>query len=276
MSSSEAHLPLPETTFEQWAFHHKQWSDKTLREYRIRIAHAERHFRSKGESLLTGDLKGYFFRTKPTASNRNNIRSALIAWFDYKEAEPNPARALPRLKVKRRLPRPLPSDKLSFFLKECWDYSNTFGALATVLLYTGLRLQEVRCLRWDQVYGEWAHLIQKGGQERAVYLRVEVAQALRTVRNTSDWCFPSPVKAGRPIGGCWIERKMNDLALRSGMVDFKVHRLRHTFGTTFYRQTKDLLLTKEALGHQSIQNTLIYAASEPEGVREGVEQMRFF
>lgn len=38
----------------------------------------------------------------------------------------------------------------------------------------------------------------------------------------------------------------------------KFHSTRHTYAIRFYRQTKDLLLVKQALGHVSVSNTMIY------------------
>lgn len=40
----------------------------------------------------------------------------------------------------------------------------------------------------------------------------------------------------------------------------KFHSLRHTFAITLYRRTKDLRLVQVALGHRSINNTMVYSA----------------
>jgi len=39
----------------------------------------------------------------------------------------------------------------------------------------------------------------------------------------------------------------------------KFHSLRHTFALNLYKKTKDIRLVQVALGHRSIQNTMIYA-----------------
>jgi site-specific recombinase XerD len=60
------------------------------------------------------------------------------------------------------------------------------------------------------------------------------------------------------------------LARRLGEAGIRLqgtHVLRHTFGTTLYRSTGDLLLVKEALGHRSISSTLIYAAPDNDRLR---------
>lgn len=38
-----------------------------------------------------------------------------------------------------------------------------------------------------------------------------------------------------------------------------LHALRHTFAIQLYRVTKNLLLVQQALGHKSIENTMVYA-----------------
>jgi integrase len=39
----------------------------------------------------------------------------------------------------------------------------------------------------------------------------------------------------------------------------KLHSLRHTFAINLYRKAKDILILKAALGHRSLDNTMIYA-----------------
>jgi len=50
-----------------------------------------------------------------------------------------------------------------------------------------------------------------------------------------------------------------------------VHTLRHTFGTLLYKQTKDLMLVKRAMGHSNIESTLVYLHMDDEEVRAAVE-----
>jgi len=50
-----------------------------------------------------------------------------------------------------------------------------------------------------------------------------------------------------------------------------VHTLRHTFGTLLYKQTKDLMLVRRAMGHSNIESTLVYLHMDDEEVRAAVE-----
>lgn len=42
-------------------------------------------------------------------------------------------------------------------------------------------------------------------------------------------------------------------------VDKKLHSLRHTFAINLYKRSKDIRLVQVALGHRSINNTMVYA-----------------
>lgn len=51
------------------------------------------------------------------------------------------------------------------------------------------------------------------------------------------------------------------------------HRLRHWFGTTVYRRTRDLRRTQEALRHRSPNSTMIYTLIADEERREAIEAL---
>ncbi|MCC7172994.1 MAG: tyrosine-type recombinase/integrase, partial [Planctomycetes bacterium] len=48
------------------------------------------------------------------------------------------------------------------------------------------------------------------------------------------------------------------------------HALRHSFATSLYRRTGDVLIVKEALGHRSIASTLVYAQADEGRVRRAM------
>ncbi len=59
----------------------------------------------------------------------------------------------------------------------------------------------------------------------------------------------------------YVRQMMRRYGERIGLPKGKQHphALRHTFGTEFYRETKNIRLVQETLGHSSIQTTQIYA-----------------
>ena len=60
---------------------------------------------------------------------------------------------------------------------------------------------------------------------------------------------------------------MKGVAAAAGVSLKKVfpHNLRHLFARTFYRETKNLVILADILGHSSLQVTKIYAA---DGIKE--------
>ncbi len=65
-----------------------------------------------------------------------------------------------------------------------------------------------------------------------------------------------------------IAKKLKNLKLKR----VRLYDFRHYYATTLYYETKDLLLTKEMLGHRNINNTLIYTHL----VRFDIEEDKYY
>jgi len=52
-----------------------------------------------------------------------------------------------------------------------------------------------------------------------------------------------------------LTKKLSDLGLKT----IRLYDLRHYFGTMLDHKTKDILYTKQQMGHQKVETTLIYA-----------------
>ncbi len=53
---------------------------------------------------------------------------------------------------------------------------------------------------------------------------------------------------------------------------YKMHALRHYFGTTLYKATKDIRVTQTAMRHQSVSSTMIYTRVSNADVEAAVER----
>ena len=96
-----------------------------------------------------------------------------------------------------------------------------------------------------------------------VPLAAALAQAL-TAREmpTDGWLFPR--RDGKP--GHLSSSRIGQIGngyLHSIGIDHTLHTLRHWFGTNLYRDTLDLRLTQELLGHTNPAATALYAAYSP-------------
>jgi site-specific recombinase XerC len=142
-------------------------------------------------------------------------------------------------------------------------------AIITLFLYSGLRLNELRMLdRHDIEWEERRIMVRfaKGGKWRRLSLNPKAADALRaylaTRRDPDPALFLSRNRrrmAHRSIQ-LMLEKFVAQLDLPKRITP---HCLRHTFATHLLRTTGgDLRLVQRALGHSSIQTTVIYAQIE--------------
>ena len=99
-----------------------------------------------------------------------------------------------------------------------------------LLLFTGFRKSEIRCLKWIEVEGATPRLADSKTGPRTVELSADARAVIeRQRRGKSPFVFPSPVDPGRPIG--------NDLPLwrrvreRAGLDGVRLHDMRHTYAS---------------------------------------------
>lgn len=142
-------------------------------------------------------------------------------------------------------------------------------AIVTLFLGTGLRVGALLGLRLGDI--DWANkrlLIRDDKGEGTVQKRVRLSprayQALRKwvrarekyqVRSEALWISIRR----RPMSYqamWWVIRKLGEYAGTEGRTH--PHRLRHTAATELYRETKDIMMVKQFLGHSRVQTTERY------------------
>ena len=158
--------------------------------------------------------------------------------------------------------------------EELADYLKPLVLLA---LNTGLRRGELFNLKWSDVDFARKSLTvaggtAKSGQTRHVPLNTESRALLLEWKKQaiSDLVFPSPV-TGLKFNN--ITKGWTQLCKRAGLVDFRVHDLRHTFASKLVMSGVDLYTVKELMGHSTIQMTERYAHLAPEHKASAVERL---
>lgn len=175
----------------------------------------------------------------------------------------DPSTRLTNPRLDRPLPRPLPEDELRTTVAAARR-----PKLRTMILlaaFCGLRCQEIAGLHWsdlrtDDEAGAVVLLVRegKGGKERVVPVPNVVAAALNQLgRRRSGPLFYGV--DGAQITPNAVSRSINRHFDRLG-IDATAHQLRHRYGTTAYRLSKDLRMVQELLGHGSPTTTARYAA----------------
>jgi integrase len=160
------------------------------------------------------------------------------------------------------------------------------AALFTTAAFSGLRMGELRALRWADVdfAGErilvrkgvtrWQEGMPKSGRVRSVPLVEQVARALDGLSRREWFTGPSDLVFCNEVGGFVDDGRLRTrfyAALRdAGLGHLRekedrivFHDLRHTFGTLAVRAFP-LSDVKAFMGHESIETTMIYVHHIPQ------------
>lgn len=175
----------------------------------------------------------------------------------------DPTARIARPRVDRRLPRPIGGPDLRAAMAAAGPMLRawlTLGALQ------GFRCKEIAGLRVEDLVLDGDPLLvvscPKGHRQRSVPLHPDVVAALDAYGlPRSGFVF---LNGGVRFTPYQVSRVGNRF-LRTVGVAATMHQLRHWFGTSTYRATKDLLLVQNLLGHASPVTTAVYAAFAPAG-----------
>lgn len=279
---------LPE--FESWLTNARGLAPYTAKTYERYAVAAERWMSERSSSIgrcSFEELEAFHHSTPPTSASRRNARNALVAYFEFLlsrgEARSNHATKLRYPRQRRGLPRPVQAGAIPRILDAAERSRNPvmWRAILEIFLYTGLRLNEVRQLRWSEIEGSTARIRQKGGFDREVCLPTAVANSLQrwrekwreTYPEDNPFVFPSPAKPNCALGRNCIERNVKAFGAAAGVEGLTPHRFRHTFATHLYGATKDIMAVSQALGHQGLQNAVIYTKFYPEELRTAIDSL---
>ncbi len=140
-------------------------------------------------------------------------------------------------------------------------------ALLSLLLGTGIRVSECVGLNLTDVnfQSNAIRIIRKGGNEDVVFFGDEVAEALQIyIQNDRKQAEPLPGHED----ALFISLKNQRLTVRSverlvkkyaslvtTLKKITPHKLRSTYGTTLYKETGDIYLVADVLGHKDVNTT---------------------
>jgi integrase len=152
------------------------------------------------------------------------------------------------------------------------------SAIFLTAAFTGLRMGELRALRWREVDFPGAVLrvrtsfsagmltTPKSGKVRSVPLAPDVAVVLARLGEGRDWTGDDdlvfPGLAGEYLDDSALRRRYNAALARAGLRQLRFHDLRHTFGTRMIGKA-DIRRVQEWMGHADIQTTMKYLHYAP-------------
>lgn len=137
--------------------------------------------------------------------------------------------------------------------------------LVYLFLNTGIRLSEMANLKIEDFnfIENYFIVLGKGKKYRKVFFSQKCKEKLlKFIQGKQGSLFN-------------LNKRQIQYIIKKGMtacnINGSVHSLRHTFATTMYKQTKDILLVKELLGHTSVVSTQIYTHIDNEEIRKAVD-----
>lgn len=159
-------------------------------------------------------------------------------------------------------------------------------AIVTLLLGTGIRVSECVGLDMDDVdfKNNGIKIHRKGGKEVIVYFGEEVCEALLNYMEERENITPVEGHANalflsmqnKRISVRSVENLVKKYSkLVTNLKNITPHKLRSTYGTNLYRETGDIYLVADVLGHKDVNTTKKhYAALEDERRRTAAKYVR--
>ncbi len=159
-------------------------------------------------------------------------------------------------------------------------------AILTLLLGTGIRVSE--CVGLDigdvDFRNNGIRIVRKGGYEAVIYFGEEVADALQDYLEERHHVIPQPGHENALFLSLQ-NRRMSVRAVENMVKKYSStvtslkkitpHKLRSTYGTSLYKETGDIYLVADVLGHKDVNTTRKhYAALEDDRRRYAARQVK--
>ena len=251
-------------------------------------------------SLYQKDGKNIINEERGKSRKLASLRSFYNYFFETEKIKKNPAALVPLPKQHDKEIIRLEPNEVAILLDQVEDGSKLTKkeqeyhkktklrdvALITLLLGTGIRVSE--CVGLDlqdvdfDVYG--IRILRKGGKEAIIYFGEEVGTALLDYLEQREHMVPAEGHENalflslqnRRMAVRSVENLVKKYASRvTTLKKITPHKLRSTYGTALYRETGDIYLVADVLGHSDVNTTRKhYAAQEDERRRRATNAVR--
>ena len=176
------------------------------------------------------------------------------------------------------------SETLQGFSQHQQKYNERFiprdNAMLALLLGTGIRVSELVGLNVQDIdfkYNSFK-VTRKGGGQAILYFSDEIKDILIKYLELRDtFKLPDSEKAlwisiqGKRMGVRSVENLVKKYAkISAPLKKISPHKLRSTYGTNLYQETKDISIVAEVLGHKDVNTTKKYYAAISENIRKDV------
>ncbi len=151
-------------------------------------------------------------------------------------------------------------------------------AIITVFLGTGIRISELVGLNLKDIDFNSNSLLvtRKGGNRAVLYFNDQVSSALKdyfVIRETQNKTLNEPALflslQDKRISTRTVQELVKKYArIVSPLKKITPHKLRSTFGTNLYRQTGDIYIVADCLGHKDVNTTKKHYAAITDDIRK--------
>ncbi len=192
--------------------------------------------------------------------SRSTMRQAYFALnFFYRHVLHQPFdEDIPLAKKKEKLPVVLSRDEVHRMIELTENEKHRL--IIMFLYYAGMRLNEVRNIRWEDIDfdRDVIHIkMAKGEKERVVFLHEKLRESLLPLRKSRGFILIS--QRGRRYSPKTIQIIVSNAAKRA-RIGKRVtpHTLRHSFATHLLEAGADIRYIQMLLGHKNLKTTQIY------------------
>ena len=235
---------------------------------------------------------------------QHNVTKGYVVYFRNLKAAFNKAKEWDYVKencfTKVKLPKRQKLAPVFLTSNQLTEISNqiknkTVKDVVVFAFYTGMRLDEIVNLRWENVdlqnrvitVGD-EQFTTKGRNQRFIPMSEEAYEALRRVKNIEcrtkkgntlkllrlkdDFVFCK--ENGEKFSGNYFSRRFKRACKTAGLdKSIHFHSLRHSFASNLVQKGVSLYSVKELLGHASISTTEIYSDLNMDSLREAVKTL---
>ena len=196
----------------------------------------------------------------------------------------NPAEKLVRIIPVDRLPKYLSLERVKK-VQNIFNISNSRNAIRnntiiTVFLNCGLRLSELVSIDICNIdlNKKTVNIIGKGNKERIVYLNKKTINSIKEYLSTKKIIkYNGPLFTygdNKRLTIYNVEKICHKAFKLAGLSEYNytAHSLRHTAAVNIYKQTKDILVLRDFLGHETIKSSEIYLHTDNDAVRNAIHK----
>ena len=260
---------------------------------KVKSTHIER-FLSYVSNYETDSGKTVRNTERGKARKLASVRSLFKYWFRHNMLEADVASKVPTPKLHDKAIVHLEVDEVAKFIDTTESGYGLSGhaksyhehtkirdvAIVTLLLGTGMRISECVGLNVSDIDFSinGLKITRKGGNQTILYFSDEVKVALvdwLNERSTNKYLVDEPALfvslQNRRITPRAVQKLVKKYAeITTPLKKITPHKLRSTYGTSLYRETGDIYIVADVLGHKDVNTTKKHYAAMSEDLRRSV------